>query len=383
MSIVKFEAPEFLQNVSADTIMQNMTQNLPLDIDKTEGGLVWDLLKPTALEKAELLQFYLLRTIKMMFHMYAEGEELDKHARANGLARKEANKSYGVVTVTGTKGLIIPAGFVFAVPADGDAAAIEFEALAETTIDETGIVDVEVQAVESGPSSNVDADTITIMRSPIRGITNVTNHESVTGGTEKEADDSLRQRIDDLLAGRGDSFVGNNADYVRWAQEVPGVGFAHTIPEYNGPNSVKVVVVDANGDPANNQILNNVLVHIFGTDRKDINRLAPVGLIDFTVVAPDPVEVNYKFKVKLIAGYTAEDIKEQFKKALGKYYAEVATIGGGTGATLKFYRLAATLVNVEGVDDIEDFTVNGAEANVAFHEDEFPVTNKIEVTVYG
>jgi hypothetical protein len=55
MSIVPFEPPEWLKNVSARGIQERMMRNLPLDIDKTEGGFAWDLTMPTALEKAELL----------------------------------------------------------------------------------------------------------------------------------------------------------------------------------------------------------------------------------------------------------------------------------------------------------------------------------------
>lgn len=382
MSIEKFETPEFLKGINSDNIMKNMMANLPLDIDKTEGGFVWDMLKPTALEKAEILQFHLVRTLKMMFHMWAEGGDLDKHARANGLERKAANKSYGIITVQGYKGVTIPEGFIFSVPSDAGVAAIDFETLAEATIGDDEIVEIEVQAVEPGVESNVDADTITIMRSPMKQISNITNKQAMTGGTAAEDDDSLRQRIDDLLAGKGGSFVGNNADYVRWAEEIPGVGFAHTIPEYKGPNSVKIVVVDSNGEPANKKILESVYEHIWGTNRKDINRLAPVGVIDFEVVAPEPITIVYNFKLKLENGYTKEDVAERFKKAAAGYYANVVSDAEGAGSTLKFYRLAAILTNLAGVDDIDDFLVNGEEKNISFSEEEYPVTSQIEVTVY-
>ena len=63
MAIVPFKPPEWLGGMSSRSIQERMMQNLPLDIDKTEGGFVWDLTFPTALEKAELLQFHLIRTL--------------------------------------------------------------------------------------------------------------------------------------------------------------------------------------------------------------------------------------------------------------------------------------------------------------------------------
>ena len=382
MSIVEFEAPSWMDGVSAKSIEQNMMSNLPADIDKTEGGWAWDLTYPTALEKAELLQFYLIRTLQIMHPMWADGRWLDYHATENGLERKPATYSYGTVTVTGTVGLSIDAGFLFAVPSDNGVAAIEFKTLAAAVIGSDGTVSINVQAVESGPGSNVGADTITIMSSPLSGIKKVTNASAITGGVIEETDDELRERIDELLAGNGDSYVGNNADYVRWAKEVAGVGYAHTIPEYHGPNSVKVIVVDSNGDPANDQIVKNVFTHIFGTNRKDQARLAPVGLIDFTVSAPAAVNIAYAFKLKLSSNSTSDSVVSLFKTALTKYYEKVSKAADDEDKVIKYVMVASLLANITGVEDFKDFTMNGLESNVTCTEEEYPVTTSVGVTTY-
>lgn len=381
MSLVEFKEPSFLENQSARAINQRMMKELPDNIDKVEGGFVWDMTMPTALEKSELLQYHMIRAIKTMFHMWAEGRWLDYHAHDCGLARRAANKSYGSVTVTGIAETIIPAGFVFSVPSESGEPAIDYETLAEAEIPESGTININVQAVEAGKHSNVAKDTVSIMRNPMKGITHVTNPEPITGGAEAEDDDTLRQRIDDALAGKGDSFVGNNADYVRWAMEVPGVGFAHTIPEYTGPNSVKVVVTDMDGLPANEQILQNVYTYIFGTNRKDPARLAPVGVIDFAVVAPAPIKVNYSFNLKLKKGANKDTVLEGFKNALTAYYRKIATMTS-TVDPVKYVEISAVLLSVAGVDDFKHLRVNGVIGNVEFQEDEFPVTGEIEVVLY-
>lgn len=382
MAIVPFKPPEWLGGMSSRSIQERMMQNLPLDIDKTEGGFVWDLTFPTALEKAELLQFHLIRTLHMMHHMWAEGRWLDYHAHENGLVRKPKNKAYGTITITGQKRTAIPKGFVFSVPSDGGVPAIDFETLDIAVINENGVARIAIQALEGGTKSNVAADTIVIMRSPIKGIIKITNEEPLTGGVEEESDASLRERIDDLLAGNGDSYVGNNADYVRWAKEVPGVGFAYTIPNYNGINSVKVVVVDANGSPANAQIIEAVRVHIFGTDRKDINRLAPVGLVDFLVSAPSPVVVDYKLSVRLNPRTNRDAFIQSFKSALLAYYQEISKDAEEGRRCLKYIMVAAILARLPSVDDFKNFRMNGSIDNILYSEEEYPVTGKIEVDVY-
>ena len=383
MSLIEYKNPDFLEGQSARTINQRMMAELPNDIDKVEGGFIWDLLMPSAKEKSELLQFRLVQAIKTMFHMWAEGRWLDYHAHDTGLVRRAANNAYGSVVVTGIVGTVIPEGFIFSVPSEGGEPAIDFATLDAAEIPEEGTVEIHVQAVESGRHSNVAKDTVTIMRSPMKGITHITNPEAITGGAPAEDDETLRQRIDDALAGNNDSYVGNNGDYARWAMEVPGVGFAHTIPaeDYNGPNSVKVVVSDMDGLPANEQILQNVELHIFGTNRKDPARLAPVGVIDWAVVAPAPIAVNYSFKLKLKTGATIESVKEGFEKALVTYYKKVTTLAA-TVNPVKFVEVSAVLLGVNGVDDFKRLRINGALDNIVFQEDEFPVTGEIEVELY-
>lgn len=386
MSLVEFKQPEWMDGVTSRSIEENMMKNLPLDIDKTEGGIVWDLTMPTALEKAEMIQFYLQNTFQQMFPMWATGRWLDQHAHDAGISRRDANKAYGHVTVEGQAGLVIPQGFVFAVPSSDGVPAIGFETLAEATIPDTGSIDIAVQAVDAGTASNVANDTVTIMQSPMAGITNITNADAMTGGTEAESDDSLRERIDEILAGKGDIYTGNNADYVRWAKEVSGVGYAHTVPCYNGPNSVKVIVVDANGVPANEQILQNVFKHIWGSDslddRKSLDRLAPVGVIDFAVVAPTAVTINYSFSLKLESGATVDEVKSRFKAALSSYYESVAA-GDDDVKPVMYIKTYSTLADdVAGVADFKDFKMNGGTDNISFHDYEYPVTGTIEVTTY-
>ena len=381
MSLVEFKLPSFLEGVTARSIERNMMNSLPADLDKTEGGFVWDLTYPTALEKAELIQYYMVILLKIMFPMWAEGEWLDLHARECGLERKAANASYGHIRIEGKQGLVIPEGFKVAVPSINGSNAILYHTLSEAVLDENGEADVAIQADESGSNGNVDSGTISIMVSPLSGVTRINNDAEITGGAEPESDDSLRQRIDDYKAGRGDSYVGNNADYVRWAKEVPGVGYAHTIPEYNGPNSVKVIVVDVDGKPANEQIVKAVTLHIFGENRKDINRLAPVGVIDYVVSPPVAKNIDYTFHLKIDSDHTEEDIISDFRNRLIEYYASIVNSDTSVNP-VKYVHVSALLESVNGVLDFKKLRMNGGLDNISFTEEQYPVTGEIGVELY-
>lgn len=381
MAIVKFELPDELLGVTADTINRDMLAKISNGYDKTEGGFLFDMTKPSALEAAGLLQFWLVLALKTNFHMWATGRWLDYHAQACGLSRKEATKAVGDLTVEITQAVSFPKGFIFSVPSENGSAAIDFETTQKYVFDEVGEMTVEVRAVESGVNSNVKASSITIMKNPITGVKNIKNEEAMMGGTEAEDDDSLRQRIDDFYAGRMASFVGNKKDYVRWAKEIPGVGYAHCIPTYAGANTVKVVVADMNGDPANRELLKAVERHIFGTGHEDLNRLAPIGIVKYLVVAPTLTEINYSFDVKIEEGYTFEQVKGLVEENLLAYYKSLADDDNNYG-TLKYVAVSDVLFHTSGIADFKHLRINGEIANVEIGGDEIPTTGSVAMTEY-
>lgn len=371
MSIPEFIPPSFLSDQDAETIHKRMMENLPPDIDDMENGFPWDFTKPTALEKAEMLEFHLVETLKIMFPMWAYDEWLDYHAKGRGITRKPANAASGELLITGISGTTIPAGFKFAAPATADTPAIEYQTTEKYTIGEDGTVRVQITAVEAGPKGNVPANTVTLMMTPIKGITSITNEANITGGTEVESDDELRNRIMEIDAASEASFVGSDGDYKRWAEEVPGVGTALVMPEWAGPGTVKVVVIDANGQPANTAIIAAVYDNIMSPGDR-LQRKAPIGAT-VTIEAPTAKELNYTFTLELKAGENQEIVLERFKAQLRTYYVEAKKDG-----VVRYNRVSSILTNTDGVKDFTDLTINGGTVNIDLEEDEYPVTGIVD-----
>lgn len=371
MSIPEFIPPSFLSDQDAETIHKRMMENLPPDIDDMENGFPWDFTKPTALEKAEMLEFHLVETLKIMFPMWAYDEWLDYHAKGRGITRKPANAASGELLITGISGTTIPAGFKFAAPATADTPAIEYQTTEKYTIGEDGTVRAQITAVEAGPKGNVPANTVTLMMTPIKGITSITNEANITGGTEVENDDELRNRIMEIDAASEASFVGSDGDYKRWAEEVPGVGTALVMPEWAGPGTVKVVVIDSNGQPANAAIIAAVYDNIMSPGDR-LQRKAPIGAT-VTIEAPTAKELNYTFTLELKAGENQETVLERFKAQLRTYYVEAKKDG-----VVRYNRVSSILTNTDGVKDFTDLTINGGTVNIDLEEDEYPVTGIVD-----
>lgn len=372
IEIPEFAAPDFLSNSDVETIHDKMMSMLPADIDKTEGGFPWDFTRPTALIASEMLQFHAVELLKLMFPQWSRGVYLEMITGWK-VTRKPANAAAAKLTITGMPGTVIPEGTVFCTEALFEIPSIEFATEQQYVIPDNGTIEIVVTAVETGPGSNVDADTIVLMSVPIKGIISVTNKEKASGGTDPESDDSLRQRYFEALQNQDASYIGNNADYKRWAESVPGMGTAIIVPEWNGPETVKIVCADANGEAANEVLCQNIYNYIMAPD-SPLDRLAPPNVI-LTVCAPTLVQLDFTVTVVLTSGYTADQVKNSFMKALGEYYKIAAKEG-----MVRYVDVSSVLTGIAGVEDHEYLKINGDDNNIRITLEQYPATGTITIT---
>lgn len=371
VQIPKFVPPDFLQNQDVDTIHQKMIEQAPPDFDTSEGSHFWDLTRPVALEKAEMVELTILNTLQLMYPQFAEGIYLDYHGQTVGVTRLPATKATGTVTFTGTEGTTIPVGTVVSTVASEDSPSVQFVTLEEVTIDETGDVEVAIEAVEAGKTGNVPAGAIQVLGAPISGVEYVTNASPTSGGTDEEDDESFRYRI--LERNQNKSMSGSRQDYIRWAMEVPGVGNVQVLPEWDGPGTVKLLVMDANGAPASQTIIDAVQDHIAPNGRNG-EGLAPIGAL-VTVAAPVQREIDISVHLTLESGYDLPGVVDRIEQALTQYFIEV-----GINGVIRYNEVGALIINVDGVLDYTNLTVDGGTVNVQLDENEMAILGTVTAT---
>jgi len=120
----------------------------------------------------------------------AEGVSLDKACALVGIARRAASYSTATVTLTGVSTTVVPAGTQIQVSGDEDAV---FETDENATIGGGGTVDVTCTATATG-AINAPAGTLTVIVTPVSGLTSVTNSADATLGSAEETDAELRAR---------------------------------------------------------------------------------------------------------------------------------------------------------------------------------------------
>ena len=110
------------------------------------------------------------------------------------------------------------------------------------------------------------------------------------------------------------SYIGNNADYKRWAKAVDGIGDADCYPgmERTG-NSKNRMPWTRTAREQTRPLLDAVYNYIMAPDNP-ADRLAPPNTI-LTVAAPDLVNISYSFTVTVADGFELSTVVSGFKSS--------------------------------------------------------------------
>lgn len=379
MAQPEFIKPDFMENNSAEEIHERMMNNLPSDIDDMPGGFPYDFTMPAAEEKDEFINCHLVRALMIAFPQYAWDEWLDLHGQQVHIERHQPEKAYGNVKVSGTVGTEIATGTIFCTPATDTGPSIEYSSLEDAVIGEDGYVIIDVEAVESGTESNVGANTITLMAKPNKAVTEINNPERITGGTERESNDDYWDRI----AAEYDNsmtYLGNDADYVRWAKQA-GAGDCIVVSAAEGPGTVKLVLIDGNGQPANEKLVQDVYNYIVSENDRS-KRLLPTACAKLICGPATTVKVNFTI-TGLVYDETTDiqKIKNDFAEAIKAVYAKAKTEN-----VLRYNDVRPLITGIEGsdnsgiagVEDFDTFLMNGEMKNIRLSKEEYPETGTLD-----
>ncbi|WP_214797672.1 baseplate J/gp47 family protein [Exiguobacterium sp. s5] len=130
----------------------------------------------------------------------ADGVSLDRLGNNIGITRQSEQHAYVTLTITGDPNTDVPSGFL--VQTDS---GILFETTYDVTIGSGGTVTVEASADQPGISGNVGSGMLTVITTPLTGVTAVTNAEPAQNGRNYETDEEFRSRYEKSLAQGGAS----------------------------------------------------------------------------------------------------------------------------------------------------------------------------------
>lgn len=332
-----------------EAVRERMFASMDSALDQSQGSMAWNLIAPLAIEMNKLWAA-LDSVVEFGFAQTTYGQFLDARAEEHGVTRKAATSATGVVTFTGTNGTVIPAGTQVSntVLAGSPDVPVVFQTDADGTIVGTD-VDIDVTAQEAGADWNIPATAIDRMVTVVAGITAVTNADATEGGTDEETDEELRARLLAAIAAR--EGAGTADDYETWALEVTGVGYATCEPLWSGAGTVRVMILDTDGQPAGGTLI---------TDVEDyIETKRPIGA-DVTIATPTLDTHAISATLTMEAGFTVAAVQSAVEANIQAYYDTL-----GTGDDVIFYEVVAAIITTNGVADASSVLVDGGAANVA------------------
>lgn len=373
----ELKIPDFLQE-TADDIHNRMLGAAPVDINLVEGDIFWDATRPSAEEKAELLQVKLQNTLRLAFAQTSYDEWLDLHGEVEDVFRNPPTKSSGYLKVTGTSGSYVPKDRIIYTESF-DEPSIGFVVLESTDIGETGEAMVMVECVEAGVIGNVAANTIKIPDKAISGITSVTNPSPLTGGTELESDEMFRERV---MAAYEESLSGSDSDYIRWTKKVPGVGHVNVIPEWEGfgTGTTKILIMDANGQPANEALIAQVQRFLAPPETKNRGGIAPVNA-NVTVSAPVTIVINISATIEIKDGYDEATVIKDLKQNLKDYLSSIKiTVDDERTEYIYLEKIGHIILSTLGVEIYSDLKINNNISPVLIPIGEVPALGEVVVS---
>lgn len=321
---------------SMDDYIAGMNARLTLDENKMEGTFGQDIIQSVGYEMGVQKDTQIDPMIDRAFVSTANDEDLDLAGADNSLPRKEATQSQVLVRVYGLENQVVSLSVKISY---GD---IVFTAIEAKTIPATGYVDVYFRCDTAGVIGNVANGTEFSFDGNYYGLTSAVAVSAGVGGSEREDNESYRERI--LYKIQNEASSGNEAHYKLWAESVDGVASAKIVPLWNGNGTVKVLISTPDKSTPTQTLLNTVAAYI--ETQKPIGATVTVASIDY-------VDINVTATVSLSDAGSVSNVTEEFNELLANY---LSTYGL---TTISYIRIADLLLQCTGVLDVQSYTLNG------------------------
>lgn len=330
-----------------ETILDEMLASIPEDIDKREGSVIYNALAPAA---AKLFESYIAmqQVLVLMFPQTSEGDYLEMIVEEEGVKKNYATPSIRHFKAEGSSGEISEGDRFF---------ADNIYFVARETISIPGTFKAESE--DSGRATAIYNPETILSLDGIDGLENISMvpHDDDVDGLDDEADDSLLERYWERV--RNSPGPGNNADYIRWAKEVPGVGNVLVEPLWDGLGTVRVIILTPDGKRASQMLIDEVQKLIDPGSKGIGEGKAPPGA-KVTVATADLMYVDATIpNLSAEQGYSLQQVRNNAKNALSDYLMQI-----NPGGVIRIREAESVIINATGVLDMGDLLIDGKRENI-------------------
>jgi uncharacterized phage protein gp47/JayE len=353
------------EDQTSQVIEKRMLDTVSPAMDKREGSIIHDATAPVSIE-LELMYAALDWFMKNTFGDTAERQFLIERALERGLVPYKATRAVvrGIFTPSA---LEIPIGHRFSCNGINYAVTEKLKA---------GSYLLRCETV--GVSGNKEAG----MLVPIDNLPDLQSAkiEALTiPAIDDEDTEVFRQRY--LKSFETQAYGGNIADYKEKVLSIAGVGGVKVYPVWNGGGTVKVVFCTSEFKSPDSEFVNTVqeMLDPVPYHQKGVG-VAPIGHY-VTVAGVTEKTINIKAKISVKSGFVLSDIKPKVTEAINDYLKELNREWKNTqtisvneftniGLIVRVSKIESCILDVTGVLDVEESTINGSKQNLQLGVDE-------------
>ena len=320
-----------------EEILQLMLEEVPNDIDKREGSLIYDALAPTAKTLAKI-SFDIENFRKEVFPDTAEREFLIRHAAQRGLRPFPATNA--VVLGKFEPDSVDVMGRNFSING------------AHYTVTER-VSDGSYKLTAQLPGASVNGNFGSLLPMEfIRGLESGKIVELLIPGTDEENTEKLRERFFSRISST--AFGGNVADYKEKVLAIPGVGGVKIYRAFDGGGTVKIVFITSEFKQPDEGFAKEIK-KLIDPDEGEGQGLgiAPIGhIVTVEPVGVTPIDVRIKLEFRDQRDW--ESVESEVKKVIAEYFHELASNWAQEkNITVRSSHINARLLNLSGVDDVK------------------------------
>ena len=360
-----------------ERLMQDALDNAPEGIDTRQGSIFYDAVSGITIKIAKLYTDLDL-VARLVAIDTATGEALDTRASEYGMYRHSATCAKYKVTFEGVQPLagerFYYDGHYFVLGQDEDGTYyLEAEVAGES---ENGIY----SGTEAVPINNIE------------GLAAATFGDIYEHGTDAEDDENFRARLREKISGPAEN--GNKQHYKTWCESIDGVGQARIYPLWNGPNTVKAVLIDGTGQPCGAPKVAEVQEYVDpatkGYTATVDGRVYVVGDglgegvanlgAHFTAAAAIAVTIDVEFTAEIRSSSTKDTAQEEAIEAIEVYFRELVLENeDAADVVVRYTTVGAIIAGLDSVLDYSGLTLNGGTENIRPGEDGVPVLGEVVV----
>lgn len=335
---------------------EEILANIDDRFDKSNGGFTYDVTKAVAVA-IEGLSVETESVIDKINVDKMTGNELTRFVyQRTGITRRPSTFANGRVLLTGAPSTVIPIGSLVA------ANDVFYQSVEGITLDSSGKGYVRVRSQIDGPIGNVPVGAINSFPVTISGVISVTNEQAFTNGYIAESDNELRQRYYDKLQRPGKA--GNAYHYEEWAKSVIGVGNVKVYPLWDGPLTVKVLLMNINNELPSTELIANVYNYI-ESER-------PFGAT-VTVASPSTITVNVTVNLTIATDYVLDDVRTVLNRNLNEYIKSLAFVADHVSIA----QIGRIILETPGIVDYTALKLNNGTANVVIPDQSVPILGSV------